>query len=253
MTPHLTLTLLFFLLGLVFGSFFNVVGLRAPQKLPFTADRSICPHCKNQLSWCELIPLLSFIFQSGKCRHCQHGISIMYPAIELITGLLFAFAYIKLGLQIELIAALLLIALLVIVFVSDMRYMLIPNNVLLFFFPLFILIRIVSPLTPWWSPIMGALTGGAIIVIIILASRGGMGGGDMKLFVIIGIVLGLDNTLLTLLLASVFGMVVGVVLLSLKIINRKQPVPFGPYIAAAAIVAYFYGEPIVAWYFNFLS
>ncbi|ALX48357.1 prepilin peptidase [Lentibacillus amyloliquefaciens] len=247
------LILLFFLLGMIFGSFFNVVGLRAPQKRSFASDRSICPHCKNQLSWYELIPILSYLFQLGKCRHCRSAISIMYPVIELITGLLFAFSYIKLGFQVELVTALLLMSLLVIIFVTDMKYMLIPNNVLLFFLPLLIFTRIINPLDPWWSSITGALSGMVIIAIIILASRGGMGGGDMKLFGILGIVLGFDKTLLTLFLSCVLGAVVGLVLLLTKVIDRKQAVPFGPYIVTAAVVAYFYGESLLGWYFNHFS
>ncbi|TFJ93888.1 prepilin peptidase [Lentibacillus salicampi] len=244
------LILLFFLLGLIFGSFFNVVGLRAPLKQPFVNDRSICPQCNHQLKWYELIPILSYIFQRGRCRHCHKKISYLYPLIELLTGLLFAFSYIKVGLNAEMMTALLFVSMLVIIFVSDMAYMLIPNNILLFFLPLFIVMRIIHPLDPWWSSIMGALAGGMIIALVILVSRGGMGAGDMKLFGLLGIILGFEKTLLTLFLSCMIGAVLGLVLLLLKVINRKQPVPFGPYIVVAAMTAYFFGDAVLSWYFN---
>lgn len=247
------LILLFFVLGLIFGSFFNVVGLRIPQNETFINKPSNCPHCNYPLSWYELIPVLSYVCQRGKCKHCKRQISVLYPIIELTTGMLFVFCYLNSGLQLELITGLLLMSLLVVILVSDITYMLIPNTVLLFFFPLLIMARIMSPLDPWWSSIGGAVAGIMIIAIVILVSRGGIGAGDMKLFGLLGIVLGFEKTLLTLFLSCVLGAVIGLVFLLLKIIDRKQPVPFGPYIVAAAIMAYFYGDVILDWYAIYLS
>ncbi|RYG74908.1 prepilin peptidase [Lentibacillus lipolyticus] len=243
----------FFLLGLIFGSFFHVVGLRVPQKQPFTNDRSLCPQCKHTLSWFELIPVLSYIFQQGKCRYCHERIGFLYPVIELTTGVLFACSYGKLGLSLELIIALLLMSMLIILFVSDLTYMLIPNSVLLFFLPLFIFMRMIQPLEPWWSPVAGAVTGIGILAIIIIISRGGMGAGDMKLFGVLGIVLGLTKTLLTFFLACLIGAVIGMTLLTFQVVHRKQAVPFGPYIAIAAVLAYFYGDGLVNWYVAILN
>lgn len=241
-----------FVLGTIFGSFFNVVGLRLPKKQTITTDRSHCPNCQSQLSWYELIPIISYFIQAGKCRHCRTNISINYPIVELITGILFAYCYVMIGMNIELVKALLFISMSIIVVITDMRYMIIPNNVLLFFLPLFIIMNVLSPLDPWWSAITGAIIGGAIIFIIILLSRGGMGAGDMKLFFVLGLVLGMKSTILALFLASIFGAVIGSVLLLLKIIRRKQPVPFGPFIILGALLAYFYGESIIEWYWNIL-
>ncbi len=247
-----SLIFLFFLLGLIFGSFFNVVGLRLPTKQPFANDRSICPQCKQTLSWYELIPVLSFLLQLGKCRHCQVKISPIYPIIEIATGFLFACSYVLFGLHLELIMALLLMSMLIIIFVSDITYMLIPDKLLLFFLPLFIVMRYVEPLDPWWSAIVGALIGFAVIAIVILVSRGGMGAGDMKLFGVLGIVLGMQKVLLAFFLACVIGAFIGMLLLLFKVIERKQPIPFGPYIVVAAIVTYFYGDSLLNWYLNLL-
>ncbi|MFD1362254.1 prepilin peptidase [Lentibacillus salinarum] len=242
--------LLFFLLGLIFGSFFNVIGLRVPHKQSFTYNRSICPKCKQQLSWYELIPVLSYIFQQGKCHNCKMTISPLYPSVELGTGLIFALCYVKTGLDLELVTAWLFVSLLVIIFVSDIKFMLIPNRILLFFFPLFVIARIIRPLDPWWSSITGMLAGVMIIAIIIVISRGGMGAGDMKLFGLLGIVLGFEKTLLTLFLSCVIGAIIGLILLLLEVIDRKQPVPFGPYIVIAAVIAYFQGDFLLNWYFH---
>jgi len=242
----------FFLFGITLGSFFNVVGLRVPKKIPFTNDRSHCSSCHKQLSWYELIPVFSFILQRGKCRNCQQKISLIYPMIESLTGLLFVLSYLMIGIEWELITALLLISMLMIIFVSDMTYMLIPNKVLLFFLPLFIIIRAIQPLEPWWSSITGGVVAFVLIALIILVSRGGMGAGDMKLFGLLGIILGLGKVLLTFFLASLFGAIFGIILLLCKIIERKQPIPFGPYIIVATIISYFFGDLMMEWYFMFI-
>ncbi|WP_240510141.1 prepilin peptidase [Virgibacillus profundi] len=247
-----TLLLFFLFFGLILGSFFNVVGLRLPKNISFVIGRSKCPHCKHQLAWYENIPFISFIIQGGKCRHCNEKISYIYPAIELSTGMLFALSYIKIGLNTELITALLLVSMLMIILVSDIKYMLIPNKVLLFYLPLFFIIRIIQPLIPWWSSILGGLIGFVLLAAIILISRGGMGAGDMKLFGVLGIVLGVDKILLAFFLACLIGSITSILLLIFKLIKRKQPVPFGPYIVIATIITYFYGDFLLNWYFNFL-
>lgn len=241
----------FFLLGLIFGSFFNVVGLRLPKNIPFANDRSICPNCKHQLAWFENIPLISFIVQRGKCRYCKENISYIYPTIELLTGILFAVSFAKVGLSLELITALLLMSMLIIILVTDIKYMLIPNKVLMFFFPLLLVMRLIVPLNPWWSAAAGCLTGVLVIAVIILISHGGMGGGDMKLFGVIGLVLGVKEVLLAFFLSCMIGAIIGMSLLLFKIIGRKQPIPFGPYIVVGTIITYFYGDFLIDWYFNF--
>ncbi|MFD1851891.1 prepilin peptidase [Oceanobacillus bengalensis] len=242
----------FFIVGIVFGSFYNVVGLRSPKNETFVNDRSYCPNCKHQLAWYELIPVLSFVIQGGKCRHCKAKISYIYPMVEVFTGILFAFSYVKIGMEVELITALLLVSMLMIIFVSDITYMLIQNKILLFFLPFFIIMRILNPLEPWWSPILGAVVGIGIIALIIIVSRGGMGAGDMKLFGVLGIVLGTEKVLLAFFLSCLVGAIIGMLLMAFKVIGRKQPVPFGPYIIFAALITYFYGENLIDWYFNLL-
>lgn len=241
-------TILIFVIGVVFGSFFNVVGLRVPKKESIVFPPSHCTTCHRQLTVIDLVSVLSYLILGGKCRSCGQKISWIYPLTELLTGGLFAFSYWQLGFSHEFVVALLFISLLIIIVVSDFVFMLIPNKVLLFFFPLLTLGRVMSPLTPWWDSIVGAVVGFSILYGIAVVSRGGMGGGDIKLFFLLGLVLGTLNTLLTLLIAAVIGMVVGILMLKVRQQGRKMAIPFGPSIALAAVVVYFYGNVLINWY-----
>jgi leader peptidase (prepilin peptidase)/N-methyltransferase len=241
---------LFFLYGLIFGSFFNVVGLRIPKKESIVHPPSHCTICDRRLTIKDLVPVFSYVFLKGKCRGCGTKIHWVYPVMELVTGLLFAFAYYQLGFTLELAVALLFISLLVIITVSDIAYMLIPDKILVFFLIPLIVLRVFVPLSPWWDSIIGAFVGFGVLFLIAVVSKGGMGGGDIKLFFVIGLVLGWIPTLLTLFLASIIGTVVGIISLRRTKQGRKTPIPFGPSIAIAAIISYFYGEMLVDWYVN---
>lgn len=243
-------TVLFFLYGIVFGSFFNVVGLRVPKKESIVSPPSHCTVCSRNLGILDLVPIFSFLFLGGKCRKCKSKISIIYPSMEFLTGALFAFSYYALGFSMELIVALLFISLLMIITVSDIAYMLIPDKVLLPFAIVLFGLRLFVPLSPWWDSLLGAVVGFSVLYVIAVVSKGGMGGGDIKLFFVIGLVLGTVNTLLTLFLAALIGSVIGLIILKRSGKGRKTPVPFGPSIAIAAVLAYFWGADFVVWYGN---
>lgn len=245
-------TVIAFIFGLVFGSFFNVVGLRVPKKQSIVHPPSHCTSCERRLTAIDLVPVLSYVLLRGKCHTCKATVSPIYPFMELLTGILFALAYVHFGITAEFFVALLFISMLVCITVSDIAYMLIPNKILLFFLPLLVVGRIFSPLTPWWDSLLGAVIGFGVLYIVALLSRGGMGGGDIKLFFVLGIVLGTLKTLLTLAFASAIGLVIGIIVLRITKKGRKTPVPFGPSIALAALLLYFYGERIIAWYLNLL-
>src|SRR5690606_11082356 len=155
-------------------------------------------------------------------------ISALYPIVEMMTGRLFAYRYVVYVFHDELVAAIVLISLLMICFVTDFTYMVVPNKIVLFFLEIVILTRFICLLIPWYDAVIGGIVGFLLIAIIILVSNGGMAAGDMNLFGIIGTILGWQNTLLTFFLAALFGAAVGLVLIMFKIITRKQPIPFGP-------------------------
>lgn len=245
--------ILFFIYGIVFGSFFNVVGLRVPKKESIVTPPSHCTTCDRNLTTLDLIPVFSYVFLKGKCRGCHSKISPVYPFMELITGVLFALSYYLLGFGWELVVAIVFMSLLVIITVSDIAYMLIPNKVLLPFAVLLFILRFVSPLTPWWDSVVGAAIGFGVLFLIALVSKGGMGMGDVKLFFVIGLVLGTMQTLLTLFLAALIGSIIGSILLKRTGRGRKTPIPFGPSIALAAVISYFWGASLVDWYVTLLS
>ncbi|SFE70542.1 prepilin peptidase [Alteribacillus iranensis] len=242
----------FFIIGLVFGSFFNVVGMRVPQQESIVAPRSHCTACGRTLSALDLVPVFSYLFLKGKCRTCGAAVSPLYPVIELITGLLYALAWVSFGWSWEFPVAILLISLLVIITVSDITAMLIPDVILLFFVIPFLLLRFtVVPLDPWWDVLAGAALGFFLLLLIAIVSKGGMGGGDIKLFAVLGVVFGWKEVLLVFFLSVFLGAMIGVAGMLLGKVKRGVPMAFGPFIAAAAILTLFFGSDIIDWYTGF--
>ncbi|HLU23489.1 MAG TPA: prepilin peptidase, partial [Bacillaceae bacterium] len=247
------MTILFFLYGLLFGSFYNVVGLRVPKKQSIIRPRSACPSCGRTLSFLELMPVVAYVIQLGKCKHCGKRISPIYPIMELTTGLLFALAYIKIGWSFELVIALTLISLLVIITVSDLTYMLIPDKVLLVFTGIFIIELIIEPLSPWWDSLAGAAVAFIMLLAIAIISKGGMGGGDIKLFTVLGLVLGVKLVFVSFFFANLIGAIIGIIGMAIGKIERKKPIPFGPFIAIGTIIAYFFHKEIFTWYLSLVN
>lgn len=239
--------------GFVFGSFFNVVGLRIPKGQSIFWPRSACPLCGHKLQFVELVPVFSYVLQRGRCRVCKEPISPLYPLIELAAAFLFWYAYVSFGLTTNFFIALTFISLLLIIVVSDLTYMIIPDKVLFFFLFLFLIGRTVHPLEPWWDTLAGGAAGFFVLLLIALASRGGMGGGDVKLFAVIGFFGGLKKVLVIFFLSCALGAVCGIVLLMFHIIKKRKPMPFGPFIALAALVELFYGDMLIQWYLQLIN
>ncbi|MDN3018510.1 prepilin peptidase [Paenibacillus sp. BSR1-1] len=246
------ISILLFIYGLLFGSFFNVVGLRVPLKKSIVKPRSACPTCGHQLTPLELIPVLSYMLQKGKCRGCQSRISPIYPFFELLTGILFAAAPYLVGWSGELFVALTLISMFMIIIVSDIHYMIIPDKILIWFAGIFLLERIIMPLDPWWDSALGAVTGFLLLLTIMIVSKGGMGFGDVKLYALLGLVLGFKLVLLSFFLSTLYGAVIGGLAQLFKIVKKREPIPFGPFIAAGTLTAYFWGLDLIDLYFQIL-
>lgn len=250
---ELLLYVYLFLFGLIFGSFFNVVGIRTAEKQSIVTPRSHCPSCEHTLGVTELIPVVSYLWQKGRCKNCGEPISPKYPLFELVTACLFTISPLVVGWSKELLIALLLISLVVIVSISDLHKMLIPNRVLLFFGITIFVIRLFMPTELWWDAYVGALLGFGLLYLIAVVSKGGMGGGDIKLFAVLGLFVGVKGILLTLFLAAFLGMLFGLFLLLTRKLKRKQPMPFAPFIGVAALISYAYGEHLWDFYFSLLS
>lgn len=241
------------IIGLLFGSFFNVVGLRIPVGESIVHPPSRCGNCNHQLGAKDMVPVFSYLFSRGKCRHCGIKVSPIYPLFEAATGLLFLWTYLRFGLTGAAAIGVVLVSLCVIVTVADLKYMRIPNKVLLFFAPILIVLRFSFMEVPWWHYVLGGVFGGGLILLVALLSKGGMGMGDVKLFALCGLVLGIGPAVVAFMAACLFGTVVGVMLIAFKIVQRKQPVPFGPWLALGTLIAYFYGTQIIGGYLSLIG
>jgi prepilin signal peptidase PulO-like enzyme (type II secretory pathway) len=241
-------TIFFFMFFLLISSFLNVVALRLPKGQSIAYPPSHCVHCEHRLSALDLIPVLSYLFLKGKCRYCRTHISFVYPLGELLTTTLLLLAYLKIDLNKELLIALPLVAMLCTITISDLLYQVIPNKVNLFGFLYFLVIHFFYSPMPFITYLWGIAAGGGLLLLIAFVSRGGMGGGDIKLMAVIGIAIGWKLTLLALFLASLIGGGIGVALLLLKLVTRKEPVPFGPFLALGTLIAYFWGDNMIHAY-----
>lgn len=242
----------FFIYGTIFGSFFNVVGLRVPKGTLLKQERSYCDNCERTLGWSELIPIWSYVFQRGRCKVCRQKISPIYPVMEMITGALFAYTYLHFGFTNELILGLLLISLIIPITVSDITYHKIPNKILLFFTPLFMIYHFIYPISPWWNSLLGAGVAFLLVFLIILLSKGGMGMGDLKYYTLFGFIFGLGPFFLLFFLSTVYGAIVGIIKMKIDGTGGKTKIAFGPFIGLAALTVFYFGDAIIHWYLEFL-
>ena len=243
---------IFLVLGLIFGSFYNVVGIRVPKGESIVTPPSHCTSCSRRLATWELIPVLSWVILRGRCRTCRALVSFVYPLMELATGLFFALAYLQVGLTWELLAGLIGISVFVILSVSDMYYQRIPNVILFPSIALLVIVRAFTHPLGIFNYLLGAVIGFGVMFAIAVLSKGGMGYGDVKLFFFVGLYTGLAGTILTLFLSSLIGTVIGLTMRGMGKLKPKQPFPFGPSIGLAAILVYLYGEHWLMLYFHLL-
>lgn len=233
----------FFLIGTIFGSFFNVVGYRVPKKESIAFPPSQCPKCKNRLKPLELIPIFSYLFLGGKCKHCKTEISIMYPYIELLTGLLFFISYLVFGISIELLISLLFVSLSIIVIVSDLRYMIIPNEFIIIFYILVLLTRflvndfnigtiLLDSISPFLFLYLIKIFGDALF------KKETLGGGDIKLMLIIGLLLGWANAILSIFIGTFIAFPIAVYY---YFKDKEHMLPFGPYLCFGALLLHYIG------------
>jgi leader peptidase (prepilin peptidase)/N-methyltransferase len=241
-------TALAFLVGLCVGSFLNVVIARLPEGRSLLSPGSACPRCGHAIRWHDNIPVLSWVWLGRKCRDCRTSISWRYPAVELVTGLLFAYAVATQGLTPGLGAALVLVAALVAITMIDLDHQIIPDVISIPGIGVGLVASLITGRPGWLEALIGVLVGGGIFFLIIVASRGGMGGGDMKLGAMLGAFLGWKVLLVAVLSAVLLGGAAALVLLALGRKGRKDPVPFGPFLALGGLIALFWGDGIIRWY-----
>jgi leader peptidase (prepilin peptidase) / N-methyltransferase len=260
------LDLIVFVLGLGVGSFLNVCIIRLPRGESALGPPSRCDACGTQLKIGDLVPVLGYLLLRGRCRYCGHGISSRYPAVELLTGLLFVWCLAAAGVGPALGKAWLLTAFLVVITFIDIDHQLILDKVLWWLAGTGLLINLLLGCSQWWAGYFGwpaalaaswatwldmlvaALAGGGIMLLVAIVSRGGMGGGDIKFAAALGLWFGWKLTLLVLFLAFIAGGLGGIAVLALGLKGRKDFIPFGPFIALGALMGQLYGDPIITWY-----
>jgi leader peptidase (prepilin peptidase)/N-methyltransferase len=241
-----------FILGLCIGSFLNVVIYRLPRGESITLERSQCASCGKQLRWYELIPLFSYLFLRGRCRTCHEPISLRYPIVELLTAITFALVFLQFGLTLELLKYLFLSALLVAISFIDLEYFIIPNSLIIIGLVGGVILNIAAQDVGFVSALAGLLVTSGFLLLIALASKGGMGGGDIKLVAVTGLFLGWPLGPFGLILGAVIGGMIAVVLLLFRIKGRKDPLPFGPFIALGTFISILYGSQIINWYLQYI-
>jgi leader peptidase (prepilin peptidase)/N-methyltransferase len=223
------------LFGLCIGSFLNVVIYRLPLGQSLATPPSRCRKCGYSLRWFDNVPVLSWALLGGRCRKCGVSVSWQYPLVELITAVLFV---------------------LVVLFGIDLEHQILPNSITLPGIAIGLLFSLVTP-PGWKDALIGALLGAGILYAIAGAyylwrREEGMGMGDVKMLAMIGAFLGWKAVLVTLVLASFSGAVIGVILMSAQRGGMKFALPFGTFLAIGTVIAMFAGDPLIAWYAGFL-
>jgi leader peptidase (prepilin peptidase)/N-methyltransferase len=239
---------IFVIAGLLIGSFLNVVIARVPERRSLVKPGSACPGCGVPIAWHDNIPILSFVALRGRCRACAMPIPWRYPIVEAVTAALFAGADLAFERTIDAVVAAALLAVLVALTAIDLERQLLPDLITLPGIVAGILANLATHRVSWPESLLGIVVGGGLFLVIILASGGGMGAGDMKLAAMLGAFLGSKVLLLSVLLAVVVGGTLAVVLIASGLRGRKDPIPFGPFLAAGGAVGLFWGEGVVRWY-----
>ncbi|HYE12106.1 MAG TPA: prepilin peptidase [Patescibacteria group bacterium] len=244
----LSIQIIIFILGLSIGSFLNVCIYRIPEKKSIAYPASHCPRCKHNLSAVDLIPVLGYVVNRGKCKYCGTKISIQYPMVELITAVVFLFLFNKFFLSVEFVKYAVLASMLILITFVDLERQEIPDEVILFGLIIGLIFNVFDIKANMLPGIIGFVLGGGIFLLIAILTNGAMGGGDIKLMAVLGLFLGWKFILLISLISFVIGAVASLILIATKIKGTKDYIPFGPFIAIAAMSVIFYGTQIIQLY-----
>ncbi|MCL4392585.1 prepilin peptidase [Patescibacteria group bacterium] len=249
----LVILLFSFLLGAIVGSFLNATVLRVRGKESFVKGRSYCPHCKHSLSLFDLIPIFSFLVLKGRCRYCKENISIQYLLMEIITGIIFLLYFNFVGISfiflpnfiniINILYDIVLISAFIYIALFDFLYFEISGKLVYVLSFIVFLYFLIFTILGYYSidillnHILFAFVIAAFFLIIILITRGnGMGGGDMKLAFLMGLILGYPQILFVIFLSFILGSIVGVILLVFKVKKLKSHIPFAPFLSLSMII-----------------
>ena len=255
MTP---LYLIIGLFGALIGSFLNVCIYRLPRHESVAWPGSHCPACSHPIAWYDNIPIVSYLVLAGRCRYCAARIPLRYPVVEALNALGYVGLLWFFGPSWPAVAYGLLYSSLLVVAGTDLSHKIIPNVIT---FP-GIVVGLISAATilplGLMNGLIGLLVGGGILWLLAWASpylfgKEGMGGGDIKLLAMIGAFLGWKPALMTIMVGSFLGSLVGITLIATRVIKREDYIPFGPFLVCGALVALFFGQSILDWYQGLLA
>ena len=242
-----------FLFGIIIGSFLNVCIYRIPRGESIVYLSSHCPNCSTPLQWHDLIPILSYILQGGKCKYCREPISIQYPMVELLNGILYLILYYKFSATINFAFYAIIFSVLIIISFIDLHHQIILDCLNIIIFITSIIYKILRFRLYNISPnivnsLLGLIISAGIFLLISIVYNGGLGGGDIKLIGVLGFILGIKMILLNIFLSFILGAIISIFLLLFKIKGKKDPIPFGPFICIAFMITIIFGENIIVWY-----
>ena len=241
--------------GLMIGSFLNVVIARVPERRSIWAPRSACPGCGAEIAWYDNIPVLSFLILRARCRACATPIPWRYPIVEIATAALLGAAWLTFGATIEFVIAAALLASLVAITAIDLRHQIIPDVISLPGIVAGALANVASGRLPWTEVGLGIVLGAGIFFAILVAGswyagQEAMGLGDVKLAAMLGAFLGWKVLLFSAFLSSLIGGILAAAMMATGSLGRRDPIPFGPFLAAGGATGLFWGERVVRWYAN---
>jgi leader peptidase (prepilin peptidase)/N-methyltransferase len=254
--PYL-IEIFIFLMGLCIGSFLNVCIYRLPESKSIVHPRSMCPNCDTLIPFYDNIPLFSYLWLKGQCRRCKVKISMRYPMVELLGGLVALGTYLRFGLTIETLIYYVFIAALLVVTFIDLDHRIIPDVITLPGIPICFAASFALPAITYKDALLGILVGGGSLFLVawvytILTKKEGMGGGDIKLLAMMGAIVGWKGVLFTIFVASLVGTLAGFAVMLQSRKGMKLAVPFGPFLSIGSITYIFFGTELVTWYLNLL-
>jgi leader peptidase (prepilin peptidase)/N-methyltransferase len=241
--------------GMVVGSFLNVCICRMPKDESVVSPPSHCPHCSYQIRWYDNIPVISYLLLRGKCRGCGAGISLQYPLVELLNGILTLLLFLRFGPTLAFAALFVFCSALVVITFIDIEHQIIPDEISLSGIVIGFVLSFFLQGHGWLNSILGILLGGGSLLAVAyayqwLTGKEGMGGGDIKLLAMMGAFLGWKSIPFIILASSLIGSVVGISMMLFQKKDSKLAIPFGPYLAFGAVLYIFYGRPLIMWYLN---
>lgn len=253
MDQYTIIGIIIFVLGLLIGSFLNVCIYRIPIGKTIVKGRSYCPNCNALIPWYLNIPLISFICLKGRCKNCSEPISFRYPAVELLTGLVFLLAWFTYGYSLETVFAISLFTILIVISFIDFDHQIIPDSlvIILFIIGVFHLIYHCAVLNEnCLEFIIGFFAVSGLLFILGLLIPNSIGGGDIKLMAAAGLFIGAKLILLSLFIAALYASVIAIFIIVFKKGSLKTAIPFGPFLSLGIMTSAIYGESLITWYLS---